>query len=193
MMMNRGYFKLSFSKRLLRLFIHDTIMDYLVVMRKFSYYSNCVGGGILTSVKSIFYKLRYRSLGMKLGFSIGENVFGYGLVIPHYGTIVTGYTNRIGNYAVLLNSTCIADNGKIIGDGLYMSTGEKINSKVVLGNVITVAANSVVNKDVMRDNCLLAGMPAKVVKDSPIWFIRDGETFSERVKRIEELKKVILG
>lgn len=60
--------------------------------------------------------------GMKLGFTIAENVFGYGLVIPHYGTIVVGSGNRIGNYAVLHTSTCITAGKKNIGDGLYLST-----------------------------------------------------------------------
>ena len=52
-----------------------------------------------------YYKYRFRKLGMKLGFTISENVFGYGLVIPHYGTIVVGSGNRVGNYAVLHTST----------------------------------------------------------------------------------------
>lgn len=33
---------------------------------------------------------------MKLGFSIGCNVFGYRLVIPHYGTIVVNNEVRAG-------------------------------------------------------------------------------------------------
>ncbi len=46
-------------------------------------------------------------LGMKLGYSIGYKCFSYGLVLPHYGTIVVGNSNRIGKYAVLHTSTCI--------------------------------------------------------------------------------------
>lgn len=70
-------------------------------------------------------KIRYKSLGIKLGFTIPINVFGYGLVIPHYGTIVVGAGNTIGNYAVLHTSTCITAGNKIIGDALYLSTGAK--------------------------------------------------------------------
>lgn len=70
--------------------------------------------------------------GMKLGFTIAENVFGYGLVIPHYGTIVVGSGNRIGNYAVLHTSTCITAGKKNIGDGLYLSTGAKVLRDVQL-------------------------------------------------------------
>lgn len=98
--------------------------------------------------------------GMKLGFTIAENVFGYGLVIPHYGTIVVGSGNRIGNYAVLHTSTCITAGKKNIGDGLYLSTGAKVLGDIELGNFITIGANAVVNKS-EEGNCLLIGIPAE--------------------------------
>lgn len=40
-------------------------------------------------------------LGVKCGFSIGQNSLGYGVVIPHYGTIAINSETRIGNYAVI--------------------------------------------------------------------------------------------
>ncbi len=136
----------------------------------------------------MYYKYKYRKLGVKLGFSIGCDVFGWGLVIPHYGTIVVGNSNRIGNYTVLHTSTCITDNDKIIGDGLYLSTGAKITSNIILGNNVSVGANSVANKS-YGDNILIAGVPAKEIKVSEAWYDRDGEKYSNRVKRIEELRK----
>lgn len=124
---------------------------------------------------------------MKLGFSIGCDVFGYGLVLPHYGTIVVGISNHIGNYAVLHTSTCISDNGKVIGDGLYLSTGAKITSKVTLGRGVSVGANSVVNKD-FGDNVLLAGMPAEVKRSRKIWYEEENSIHFDRVKKVENLK-----
>lgn len=124
---------------------------------------------------------------MKLGFSIGCDVFGYGLVLPHYGTIVVGISNRIGNYAVLHTSTCISDNGKVIGDGLYLSTGAKKTSKVTLGRGVSVGANSVVNKD-FGDNVLLVGLPAEVKRSRKIWYEEENDIHYERVKKIENLR-----
>lgn len=123
-----------------------------------------------------------------MGFSIGYNSLGYGVVLPHYGTIVIGDSNRIGNYAVLHTSTCISNNGKVIGDALYLATGAKITQKVVLGNNVSVAANSVVNSDFKEGNCLLAGMPASMKKEASAWYVRDGEFYSNKVKAIEALK-----
>ena len=127
---------------------------------------------------------------MKLGFSIGYNCFGYGLVLPHYGTIVVGPSNRIGNYALLHTSTCITDNGKLIGDAFYLSTGAKMTTRVVLGDNISVGANSLVNKS-SSGNVLLAGTPAKEIKAALPWYERDGEPYFNKVRRVESLKEKI--
>lgn len=140
-------------------------------------------------VKYAYYYALYNRISKKLGFSIGYNVFGYGLVIPHYGTIVVGGNNRCGNYCVLHTSTCITGNGKVIGDALYLSTGAKVTSKVVLGDNVSVGANSVVNKSVIDGNVMIAGAPAKVIKSTVAWYIRDGESFSSKVNAIENLRQ----
>lgn len=92
MMMNRGYFKESLKKKLLHLMAPDYIMEFLKAMRKVQYYShNCQNGGILL----IINKTRFFRLSRKLGFSIGYDACDYGLVIPHYGTIVVGNTTGL--------------------------------------------------------------------------------------------------
>ena len=167
-------------------FFPNYIMNFLIEMRKCSYFKH--QKGLFNKFLLAVHYAKYRKLGMKLGFSIGVDSLGYGVVIPHYGTIVIGGTNRIGNYAVLHTSTCISSNGKIIGDGLYLSTGAKITSKIKLGNNISIGANSLVNKDCEQDNILLGGMPAKVIKQEETWYIRD--SFDAKVKRVEELRKL---
>ena len=63
----------------------------------------------------VYHKYRFNTLGRKLGFSIGCNVFGYGLVIPHYGLIVGNGNNEAGNFCVLHTGTCIAGGGRKSG------------------------------------------------------------------------------
>lgn len=125
---------------------------------------------------------------MKLGFSINKNTLGYGVVIPHHGTIVVG-ENTIGNYAVLHTSICISGNGKKIGNGLYMATGAKITKKCFLGDGITVGANAVVCSD-FGSNSLLIGIPAIKKKDSDIWYLTNGDEFKRRYTEVEKLKHV---
>ena len=178
--------ELGLIQKIKHFFWPNYIMNFLVEMRKASYYRH--QKGFLNKLLFAIHYAKYRKLGLKLGFTIGYDTLGYGVVIPHYGTIVVGHTNRIGNYAVLHTSTCISDNGKVIGDGLYLSTGAKITSKVKLGNNISIGANSLVNKDCEQDNVLLGGMPAKVIRQEETWYIRDHS--DKKVERIEELKKV---
>ena len=174
-MMNRGRFSPSIKDRIFGCFSPDYIMIFLSSMRHVSYYSQKRGG-----VFKLFWLVRFKRLSVRLGFSIGPNAFGYGLVIPHYGTIVIGGSNSIGNYAVLHTSTCIVDRKSVIGDGLYLATGSIISSRVVLGNNVTIGANSVVNITNEQSNVLK--------KNSDVWYLRDGERFLHRVQRVEELK-----
>ena len=64
-------------------------------LRYTEYYTNCrrgVWGGVI----SLYYRYKLRRLSLKLGFSIPCNVFGPGLSIAHYGTIVVNGNARIG-------------------------------------------------------------------------------------------------
>ena len=131
---------------------------------------------------------RFFRLSRKLGFSIGYDVFDYGLVIPHYGTIVVGNTNRIGPYAVLHTSTCITDTGRRIGQALSLSTGAKITGGEMLGDHIVVAANSVVTKSFPEGNVLLVGMPATKKTELSDWYSSLNEEMKRRVYEVENLK-----
>lgn len=182
-MMNRGYFKPSFKQRLREFFFPDYIMDYLISMRKVDYYSN--RGGYLLVIN----KIKFRRLSVKLGFSIPPGVFGYGLILPHYGTIVVGPNNKIGNYAVLHTSTCITDRSKSIGDNFYLSTGAKVITGDDLGPNIMVSANSVVAKGVPEGNVLLVGAPATVKKEAPAWYeYQNAQRIKKKIETIEILK-----
>lgn len=180
-MMNRGYFKEPLFKSVIkRIYNPDVIMQYLIAMRSYSYYKHT------KSLKRLYWGRKFRMLGIQLGFSICEDTFGYGLVIPHYGTIVVG-RNDIGNYCVLHTSTCITHEGKKIGDGSYLSSGAKVISPITLEKGITVGANSLVNKDFHNPNMLLVGAPANEKKAQDPWYM--GGVYPERVTKIERLRK----
>lgn len=192
-MINRGYFRPSYLKRIAQLFNQDIVVDFLSSMRKYSYYSHRKGllsrfflGG--------YYKLKFLTLSKKCGFSMGADCFGYGLLIHHYGSIVCGGNNRIGNFAVLNTSVCITQNASKIGDFFFIGTGAVISKGCQLGNNVKVAANSVVTKSFTENDIVLAGQPSVVKKISLKTWIDDydnvsGTVWKERYNKIMKLKQ----
>lgn len=178
--------KPSFQDTLKDLLSPNYTQRYLKSMRIVSYYSNT---NRTRNIMCLIHKSRFKKLGIKLGFSIGYNCFGYALLIPHYGTIVVNGTTRAGNYCVLHTSTCIGGSDKKIGNAMYLASGSKImKENIILGDNVSIGANSLVNKSFINGNVLLAGAPANSKKHAIPWYERDGERFIERIRRIEDIK-----
>lgn len=191
-MINRGYFKPSLLKKVVQLVNPDIVVDFLCSMRKYSYYSH--QKGLFNHLWGGYYKAKFLKLSKKCGFSIGADCFGYGLLIHHYGTIVCGSNNRIGNFAALNTSVCITQNASQIGDFFFIGTGAVISKGVQLGNNVKVAANSVVTKSFTGNDIVLAGQPGVVKKISSNTWIDDydnvsGTIWGDRYKKIMELKQ----
>jgi serine O-acetyltransferase len=134
-------------------------------LRRLEYYKNCKKG-IFNKIVYAFLKIQFQKESIKLGFSIPENVFGPGLAIVHYGTIVVNSKAKIGKNCRIQACTNIgASSGKpeapTIGDNVYIGPGAKIYGNIIIGNNIAIAANSSVNKSFEENNIMIAGSPAK--------------------------------
>ena len=176
---------ISFKERLKNTIFPDYISMYIRSMRYVAYYNNT---NKKFRIKSLYHRWRFKRLGLKLGFSIGYNVFGYGLLIPHYGTIIVHGDTKAGNFCVLHTSTCIGGSGKEFGDALYLSSGSYVmGTKVKLDHNVSIATNSLVNKSVLQSNVLLVGNPAEIKKTIKPWY-DDGDEFMQKVKFIEKYK-----
>lgn len=164
------------------------ISEYLYAMRCYSYYKG--KKGLLNKCRKFWYSIKFNSLGQRMGFSIGEDTFGWGLLIPHYGTIVINGNTIAGNLCCLHTSTCIGGNNKKIGDALYLSTGAKIVKPLTLGDNVTIAAQSLVNRT-FGSNLLLKGAPASIKRNDNIpWYEMD-DIYSARAKKIIELSTAL--
>ncbi len=130
--------------------IVDIIWKFERLLRKYEYYKNC-SKTIFGKIYLIFLKIHYFTLSRKLGFSIPANVFGPGLSIAHYGTIVVNSTARVGKNCRIQEGTNIGStNGSskaaTIGDNVFIGTGAKIIGDVKIGNNVCIGAGAVVTK-----------------------------------------------
>lgn len=172
------------------------MIKYLFHLRRYAYYYN-THKRIFSwnTLMMAFEHYMVAKYGVRSGFSIGQNSLGYGVIIPHYGTIVINSEARIGNYAVIHTCTCVAGGDKVIGDGFYLSTGCQVVGSIRLGDNVTVAAHSLVNRS-CDGSVLIAGAPAMVKRvNQPAWYNteRERERFGVLIKKIEILRKKIYG
>ena len=187
-MMNRGIFRYTLPQRLFRMFNRDYIMEYLESLRRLEYWQYRLTcrktlWGILMEAR---HRLKVKNIGQRLGFSMAPGVLGYGVVIPHWGTIIVGCPNRIGPYCVLQACTCISGNGKAVGKGLYMGVGAKLIGKVELGDNVSVGANAVVVASCPEGGALLTGVPAGKKADAGPWWAN--EEYGKRHEAVEALR-----
>lgn len=104
----------------------------------------------------------------RLGLSIPPNVFGPGLGIAHYGSIVVNSKARVGAWCRINSATNIGlgpSGVPTIGDYCYIAPGAVVYGGITVGDRVVVGANAVVGRDV-ADGVTVAGAPARVVSQT---------------------------
>lgn len=163
--------------RVKQLLIPNLALKYLMFLRKSEYYfnRNQANHSIWNEVCAIYWRYKLRNLGIKLGYSIPINVVGPGLSLPHFGTIVVNGHARIGNNCRLhvgVNIGASGGNPKApqIGNNVYIGPGAILFGDIKISDNVTIGANATVNRNCDRENVVLAGSPAMIVKENyPSW------------------------
>ena len=160
----------SFFLIIQELFKRDLIWIFQRLLRKAEYYKNVVSKrSVFGKIIYFIIKIRLKNLSMKLGFTIPENVFGPGLAIIHYGTIIINVRTKVGANCRLHACTNIGESGgepgaPVIGNNVYIGPGAKIYGEIKIADNSVIAANACVNKSMDEEGMLIAGIPAKVIK-----------------------------
>lgn len=113
-------------------------------------------------------RFRLLRLSTRLGLSIPPNVFGPGLGIAHYGSIVVNSKARVGAWCRINSATNIGlgpSGVPTIGDFCYIAPGAVVYGGITVGDRVVVGANAVVGRDV-PDGVTVAGAPGRVVSQS---------------------------
>lgn len=110
--------RMCFRQKIKQLIWPDKTYQFEKALRKYEYFSNCRRKSIIWLIQYAIARWRHRKLSLQLGFSIGPNIFGPGLSIPHYGTIVINPNVRVGKNCRLHTSVNIGASG---GAKMYLS------------------------------------------------------------------------
>lgn len=135
------------------------------LLRRAEFWQNKAGMGRLIYA---IYRFRQARAGQRIGLSIPPGVFGPGLSIPHYGTIVVHNEARFGANCRVHTSTNIGRrNGKAPqgGNDIYIAPGAVLFGDITIGDGALIAANAVVS-DHVPAGVTVAGAPARVVNAS---------------------------
>lgn len=105
---------------------------------------------------------------LQCGFSIPMHVFGPGLSIAHYGTIVVSHLARIGANCRLnadVNIGALDQAAPRLGDDIYLGPGAKLFGAIELADGIAVGANAVVNRSFLEPGITIGGIPARKLSE----------------------------
>lgn len=147
----------------------NPIWTFQKTLRKLEYHHNCKNQGIY-KIYYFYLKYKFKKISIKLGFSIPINVFGPGLSIVHYGTIVVNNKAKVGKNCRMHACVNIGASGgekeaPQLGDNIYIAPGAKIYGNIKIADNCAIGANAVVNKSFDDESIFIAGNPAMKIKE----------------------------
>lgn len=122
---------------------------------------------VYNKIRGGINKFIMRQIAHKIGFQFTPRKIGWGIRIHHWGSIVINGKAIIGDNICLYPGVCIgrtADDGvPVIGNNVTFFTNSAAYGGIHIGNNVSIAPNAVVTHDV-PDDCVVAGVPAKIIK-----------------------------
>jgi len=153
--------------------IQDPIWYFQRLLRTLEFYVNCRTSAIWWPLR-MWVKYRYKCARLRLGLNIPPNVIGPGLILAHEGSILIHDNVRIGSH-LAMNIGVVIGIGRedtdvpVIGNHVIIEPGAKIFGGISIADWTHIGANAVVNKSVTEVGMIVAGIPAKVIKPSPLY------------------------
>lgn len=135
--------------------LFDPIWRFEILLRECEYCKNTKKYFI-----GAFYYFFFRRLSVRLGYKIPLNVFGPGLRINHFGSLIVNGSVRIGKWCDIHQGVNIGDNSYYdsngqyikcvpdIGNYVFIGPGAILFGDIKIGNNVRIAANSVIDKDI---------------------------------------------
>jgi len=138
-------------------------LHYQRLLRRVEYCQ--ASSGRPSRVLRFYLRFQLMRLSVRTGITIPPGVFGPGLSIAHYGSIVVHTRARVGAYCRINSATNIgmtSDGVPTLGDYVYIAPGAVIYGDITIGDRVVIGANAVVGRDV-ESGVTVAGSPARVI------------------------------
>ncbi len=162
---------LSFISNVKSFFFPDYIWMFQKTLRKLEFLKN-KNKNVFEKATYFFVLKKYYRLSYQLGFTIPVNVFGPGLSIAHYGTIIINSGTKVGANCRIHAGVNIgteagySDKAPVLGNNIYIAPGAKIFGQIIIADNTAIAANAVVNKSFEMANTAIGGIPSKVISEN---------------------------
>jgi len=118
----------------------------------------------MRAIFSWLYERSARSSGIEINCA---NVGG-GVIMPHWGRIILNAT-RIGSDLYVFHNVTVGNDYRTgtpsLGDQVFIGVGAIVLGQITIGSRVVIAAGSVVVDDV-PDDCVVAGNPARVIREA---------------------------
>lgn len=121
--------------------------------------------------RATYYWLRMllKRRSLQTGIAISPGVFGPGLSIPHYGSVIVHRDARIGAFCRIHSATNIGTYkgaAPKLGDFVYIGPGAVLYGDVTVGSHTAIGANAVVGRSVPSHSTVI-GARSETVSDKP--------------------------
>ncbi len=152
---------------------NGTMYAYVRNLRYLEYYTN-KSQKPWDKLLRLWHFMKWRRMNLKYQLYIKPNCVGPGLHIVHHGYRRIGSVKSIGSNLTILPMVLIGKKTPdantdecTIGNNVYIGAGAVIMNPVNIGDNVIIGAGSVVTKDV-PSNCIVAGNPAKIIRNLTI-------------------------
>ncbi|EGQ0374040.1 hypothetical protein EOQ17_12275 [Staphylococcus pseudintermedius] len=165
---------------MLKYHIYPNLINLLLVLFPNYKGTNKIRGKLLAPLfKSCGNNLQVASgviFNMHRNIEIGNDVYiAHNAWINGTGGLFIKDSVIVSPNVIIATTKHERDNGKVsniestsspitIGEGTWIAGNATITMGVILGKGTVVSANSLVNKSFVKDNCLIGGVPAKIIK-----------------------------
>lgn len=120
-----------------------------------------------------FWNLRqYQRYAKRLGYVIGDGVLGEDVILYHRGSIIINPDARVGAGCKFHGDCClgVAHTGArgcpTLGKNVDVGFGARILGDIYIADNIVIGANSVVTKSFCEPGIVIAGIPARKIRDA---------------------------